>query len=529
MSPRRGQVITVMVVDDNDDHRHLMGRRLSEAGFVVQPAASAGEALALADGVDLVLLDNRLPGASGIEVLGALRQRGPSVIMVTGVGSETLAVEALRQGAADYVVKNPGYLAELPGVVERAWRHRDLEQRARELQRLTMLVSSAADRASTFDEIVEGARRLVRADACALFVTGSAGVTLEAFAGDERHRGTTLRDAAVRVLTQSAVEVAGIAGVTGVAGVAGVAAASLPVQAEGRLFVPIPSQDDTTLGVLVMVRPHAEAYPPEEVALARTFASYAGIALSNLARLELERTLVAELKQMLELRRSLVASVSHELRTPLTCIVGFTTTLLRQWSDLGDEARLDILERIDRSGRDLSELVEQLLDFAAVEAGRVEVRAAAIPLAPLVESVLDDLAPLLGNRSVAIDLQTPIVDADASLLRRTLANLVSNAAKYTEPGSPVTVQAHVEDGVVRIDVIDRGPGLTPEEVAQVFNPFWRAKHSIAGLRGTGLGLSLVQDYIRRMGGEVWVTSSPETGSTFSVTIPFSVSGTAAAS
>jgi signal transduction histidine kinase len=526
VSPRlTGQVITVMVVDDNDDHRHLMTRRLSEAGFVVRPAATASEALEVADQVDLVLLDNRLPGESGIEVLGALRQRGPSVIMVTGVGSEMLAVEALRQGAADYVVKNPGYLAELPGVVERAWRHRDLEQRARQLQRLTMLVSSAADRVSMFSEIVEGARRLLRSDACALFVTGADGVTLEAFAGADRDRGGALRDAAVRILAQ----VSGGDGPIPVNNGDSSETPSLPpTQADGRLLVPIPSHDGTPLGVLIVVGPSLEDYPPEEVALAQTFASYAGMAITNVARLELEQTLVAELQQMLELRRALVASVSHELRTPLTCIVGFTATLLRRWSDLDESSRVDILGRIDRSGRDLSELVEQLLDFAAVEAGRVETQTSAIELTPLVQSVLEDLAPLLGDRQVALELEAPVVDADASLLRRTLANLLSNAAKYSEPGSPVTVRAAADDGVVRIDVIDRGPGMTPDEVAQVFDPFWRAKHSIAGLRGTGIGLSLVQDYIRRMGGQVWVTSSPETGSTFSVTIPFSISGRAAA-
>src|SRR5579871_6910223 len=399
MTPRLpGQIITVMVVDDNDDHRHLMGRRLSESGFVVQPAASASEALTLADQVDLVLLDNRLPGANGIEVLGALRERGPSVIMVTGVGSETLAVEAMRQGASDYVVKNPGYLAELPSVVERAWQHRDLEQRARQLQRLTMLVSSATDRAGTFNEIVEGARRLLRADACALFVTGDEGVTLEASAGEERRPGTSLRDAAVRLLTQA----------PGDPPAAAESFPLVPVQSGGRLFVPIPSQDGAPLGVLIVVGPTVEGYPPEEVALARTFASYAGMAITNVARLELERTLVAELQQMLELRRALVASVSHELRTPLTCIVGFTATLLRRWPDLADESRLDILERIDRSGRDLSDLVEQLLDFAAVEAGRVDVRPTPIQLEPLLKSVLEDLAPLLADRPVAIDLITPV-------------------------------------------------------------------------------------------------------------------------
>jgi two-component system sensor histidine kinase KdpD len=425
--------------------------------------------------------------------------------MVTGAGSETLAVEAMRAGAADYVVKNPGYLAELPSVVERAWRHHDLEQRADELQRLTLLVSSAIDRAKTFHEIVEGARRLLRADACALYVAGPTGVALEAFAGDRDQEGAELRDAAVRSLTTSDDGM-------------------LPGSAE-RLLMPIPKQDGTSLGVLIVVAAGVGGYLPEEVALARTFASYAGIAIANLEQLERERTVVSELQQTLELRRSLVASVSHELRTPLTCIVGFTATLLRRWMDLGDDARLEILERIERSSHDLSELVEQLLDFAAVEAGRVEVAPTTVGLDAQVGSVLADLAPLLGTRPVERDIPAVAVTVDASLLRRTLANLISNAAKYTEPGTPLIVRARSDGEAIRVEVVDQGPGMTPDEVAQVFNPFWRAKHSIAGRRGTGIGLSLVQDYVRLMGGQVTVESNPETGSTFAFTIPLAVPAT----
>jgi DNA-binding NtrC family response regulator len=244
--PGASPSITVMIVDDNEDHRHLMARRISEAGFSVRPAQSAAEALANLDGVDLVLLDQRLPGASGIEVLGAIRERGPSVVMVTGVGSEALAVEAMRSGAADYVVKNAGYLAELPRVVERAWRHHDLEQRASELQRVALLVSSAADRESTFSEIVTGTRRLLRAEVCALYVAGSDGVSLEAFAGERgRHEHRDLHEVAVRALSGSG---------------------PVPVEGEGerRLVVPLPSLDGSSpLGVLIVVCVDTAGYLPE--------------------------------------------------------------------------------------------------------------------------------------------------------------------------------------------------------------------------------------------------------------------------
>src|SRR5205807_3402932 len=176
--------VTVLVVDDDADQRFLVQRRLETAGVEVRTAAGAEEALDSLDGVDLVLLDYLLPGASGLEILPQIREQGPSVVMLTGMGSEGLAVEAMRQGAVDYIVKDSSYLELLPQVVERAWRHHDLFRRAGELERIGLLVTSATDRTEVFSEIVAGARRLLRADGCALFVQTDGDLVLEAGAGE---------------------------------------------------------------------------------------------------------------------------------------------------------------------------------------------------------------------------------------------------------------------------------------------------------------------------------------------------------
>ncbi|MCU1463597.1 MAG: hypothetical protein JWO37_3672 [Acidimicrobiales bacterium] len=502
--------ISVLVVDDNEDHRHLIDRRLREAGHVVRQAADGGEALAKLDGIDLVLLDYRLPGLSGIDTLERIRSNGgPSVVMVTGMGSESIAVEAMRAGAIDYVVKDPDYLAALPQVVERAWRAHDLARRAREVQRLALLVNSAQERETIFGEIVAGARALLRADACALYVLTGRAVVREAMAGDVDADADELAAAAGAVLSDSKDALVDALAPQGDGEASGLT---------DRLFVPLPSPDGDPLGVLVLLAAEPRAFLLEEIELAGVFASFAGTALRNLSQLELERTLVAELQQSLELRRDLVASVSHELRTPLTCITGFSSTLLQHWDAIGDAERRDFVSKVRHHADELADLVEGLLDFASAEAGKLQPDLVAVDLSDAVQSAVDGLAPVIAGRDVTLAVEPVVVMADSHLLRRTLVNLIANAVKYSDPGSPVVVRAASDGGLVRVEVADRGIGLSADEAYRVFEPFWRAQRGDKGKRGTGIGLTLVRDYVRLMGGQVRVDSRPGEGSTFSFTL-----------
>jgi signal transduction histidine kinase len=491
---------TVLVVDDDPDHRFLIERALRNAGYPVIVVASGSEAIGRSREADLMLLDYRLPDMSGLDILKVVVEaEGPSVIMVTAMGSEHVAVEAMRSGAVDYVVKDANYLQALPGVLERAWRMHDLSRRAGLLDRISLLVHSSLDRSDVSREVLRGGRQVLRADACALVMTRPDGSLEEVVDGVDADLAEPVRRDARTLL-----------------------AGGTPAPAGDRLLVPLPEQDGRPLGVLVLMSREPREWADEEMALAQTFSSFAGIALANAAHMELERSLVSELQQTLDLRRGMVMSLSHELRTPLTCIRGFAETMLGHWEGLDERTRYDAVSTIAQHADDLQRLVEQLLDFGALETGRLEAVTELVELDEEITSTLSGLAPMIGGRAVDVSVEPVVVKADTRLLRRTLANLVSNAVKYSGPHGRISIEgrADVVGSVARVTVADTGTGLSEEEAAHVFEPFWRGRTAVtSATRGSGIGLALVQEYVRVMGGEVSVSSVPGQGSTFAFTLP----------
>jgi signal transduction histidine kinase len=499
-----GDAITVLVVDDNADHRTLIDHWLRSRGMKVRQARDAQAALAELDDVDVVLLDYRLPGMNGLEVLEQIRGRSqrPAVIMITGMGSETVAVEALRAGAVDYLVKDPDYLTRLPGVVERAWHTHDIARRAEELQRLALSVTSA-EHHRVFDDIVQGARSLLRADGARMFAFHD-GVLLPLAAVGTEERDDD--EVSVEVLSHLVRRVI-----------------HLDTSSEGRtLVLPLngEAEDPAPIGALAILSDRPRVFHREELQLAETFAAFASIALGHHARVELQGKLVAHLEQTVDSRRRFLASVSHELKTPLTCIAGFTETLIEHDGVLTDEERRDFLIRVRTHAAELGQLVDQLLDAAAAEGAPLEAKLEVVDIAAQVDTVLTALGPLVADRPVHLGVPHLEAVADARLLRRSLANLVSNAVKYSEAGTPIEISAVQVRDEVRIDVTDHGVGMTAEEVERVFEPFWRAPRALtSAARGTGIGLALVHEHMRAMGGSISARSVPGTGSTFILTLP----------
>lgn len=487
--------ISVLLVEDNPDHTHLIERRLRDGGVDVRRASSGREALSSLEGIDLVLLDYRLPDMSGLETLQEIRRvDGPSVVMVTGMGSEEIAVEAMRAGAIDYVVKDATYIRMLPEVVERAWRLHDLSRRAKQLQRLALLVNSAQDRRSIFAEIVNGAHKLLGAEMCALMVDQDGEMAVVARSGSSGDPDASLIERAEKISASQVVEV------------------------QQMLLLPL-SREDASLGVLA-VESGGRTFLDEERELAETFASFAGLALRNLRRHELEQRLIGELQQTLELRRDFVNSISHELRTPLACISGFASTILTHWGKLDEDTVHSSVEKIQHHGVDLTNLVEKLLDFSFMEQGRFASDVTEMELKTQIESSVADLAPLLATRPVELEVEPVQVSADPNLLHRVLSNLISNAVKASGAEDPIRVRGVQVDGFARVEVEDHGTGLSEEDLGHVFDPFWRSRHAIkAAQRGSGIGLTLVKEYVRAMGGDVGVRSKPGAGSTFYFTLP----------
>ena len=498
----------MLVVDDDPDHRFLIERALREADYKVIAVANGLDALDKMHDVDLMLVDYRLPDMTGIEVLrAAMEVEGPSVVMVTAMGSEHVAVEAMRSGAIDYVVKDANYLRALPSVIQRAYRMHDLSRRTRLLERITLLVNSSLDRPAVSREIMRGARQVLGADACALLIAGHDGdldVVVDGVAAPD-----------LESLTRDAQGL--LHDIEG------------KVDERDRLLVPLPEHEGRKLGVLMLLSNQPREWLPEELRLAETLAAFAGIALVNASRMELEQSLVSELQQTLDLRRGMVMSLSHELRTPLTCIRGFAETMLGHWEGLDDKARRDAVSTISAHADDLQRLVEQLLDFGALETGRLEALPEIVDMEREITAILSALAPMIGDRAVDVDVDPVVVRADPRLLRRALANLVSNAVKYSGPHGRIAIVGRAEESAARLTVIDSGVGLSEEEAAHVFEPFWRARSAVSSAtRGSGIGLALVQEYVRVMGGEVSVASVPGQGSQFSFTLPLAGAGAAAA-
>lgn len=196
----------------------------------------------------------------------------------------------------------------------------------------------------------------------------------------------------------------------------------------------------------------------------------------------------------------------------MTAIRGFARFLADD--PLPDEERHDLADRILSNALSLQDLIDHLKSWALLESGRVELSPEPIPLAPFLADLVDDLAPLLGGRTVAIEMGDVVVGADPRGLARVLRNLLGNAARHTLPGDAIRISAHMHEGAVTVAVTDAGEGMPAELVPHVFDRFERG---VGG--GTGLGLAIVREYVELHGGSVSVESAPGAGATFRFSLP----------
>lgn len=212
-------------------------------------------------------------------------------------------------------------------------------------------------------------------------------------------------------------------------------------------------------------------------------------------------------------------SATHDLRVPVTCIESFSGELRERWRSLTDDEREDLLTQIEEQAHQLDDLVTALLEYSSTERGQRSASIFPLPLREVVEAALEAVAPLVGGRPMEVRVPQVEVLADAVLLTRSLTHLLTNAIRYSPPGTPVTVEARVDPDWVRVDVIDQGSGLDAETAARAFEPFWRRRtEEEEEPPGLGLGLALTAEYVRAMGGTVGVESTPGEGSTFSFTL-----------
>jgi len=291
------------------------------------------------------------------------------------------------------------------------------------------------------------------------------------------------------------------------------------------LAVPL-LREDRIVGGLVVSRKAAGEYAPEVVNLLKTFATQSVLAIEN-ARLFLE---IEEKSQQLEAasrhKSQFLANMSHELRTPLNAILGYTELILDNiYGEVPEKVR-DVLNRLQKSGRHLLGLINDVLDLSKIEAGQLVLSLSDYSLKDVVQTITTAVEALAAEKKLALKVtlapDLPPGHGDERRIAQVLLNLVGNAIKFTEAGE-VRVQATLTDGAFLVSVADTGPGIAPADQARIFEEFQQADTSPTRKKGgTGLGLSIARRIVELHGGRLWVESSPGHGSTFRFTLPVRV-------
>ena len=234
-----------------------------------------------------------------------------------------------------------------------------------------------------------------------------------------------------------------------------------------------------------------------------------------------------EVENISKKKSEFISAVSHELRTPLTSIKGYASILMT--GKLGDipSAVKERLGKINLHSDNLVKLINDLLDIARIESGRVEMRTILLPVKPLLTNISDLLTPQLSAKTltlrVNIQPDTPDIEIDPSQVERVFINLISNAIKFTPPGGTITINAIPQwsGNTLSCEIADTGIGIKKEDLAKVFDEFYRVDNEInINVKGSGLGLALAKNIVEAHGGKMWIVSEPGAGTTVHFNLPF---------
>ena len=287
-------------------------------------------------------------------------------------------------------------------------------------------------------------------------------------------------------------------------------------------------REERIVGALVVRRKAPGEFPRETVDLLQTFATQSVLAIQN-ARLFQE---VAEKSRQLEAasrhKSEFLANMSHELRTPLNAILGFNELILGGiYGDLPPDLR-EPLTDIQNSGKHLLRLINNVLDLAKIEAGRMELAATDYAVEDIVERVRTSLQPLAVEKRLDLTASVPegipIAYGDAGRITQCLLNLAGNAVKFTRHGR-VEIAVELQGDRLVYRVADTGIGIAKDKIETLFTEFRQGDPTITGeFGGTGLGLSITKKFVEMHGGRIWVESELGKGSIFSFAIPLRLPG-----
>ncbi len=296
---------------------------------------------------------------------------------------------------------------------------------------------------------------------------------------------------------------------------------ALPLKREGRV-----------LGALTLGRRAIGSFSPQVIELLQTFAAHSTLAMQNARLFRALEEKSRELEAASQHKSQFLANMSHELRTPLNAILGYTELIVDKiYGDVPPKI-LDVMERVQKSGRHLLSLINDVLDLSKIEAGQLQLSLKDYSFADTLNTVVTAIEPLAAEKGLELTLEVepdlPLGFGDDRRLAQVLLNLLGNAVKFTDEGS-VRVGASRCDGEYLVSVADTGPGIPASEQQRVFREFQQVDDSSTRAKGgTGLGLAIARKIVEMHGGRLWLESELGAGSTFYFSIPVRAQRTAEA-
>jgi signal transduction histidine kinase len=285
-------------------------------------------------------------------------------------------------------------------------------------------------------------------------------------------------------------------------------------------------RENALIGVITMWRREVRPFTDKQIALVKTFADQAVIAVENVRLFQELQDRTEQLEIASKHKSQFLANMSHELRTPMNAILGYTELVVDEIYGEVPEPIREVLERVQKSGQHLLGLINAVLDLSKIEAGQLTLSLSDYAMQEVVQTVFMSVESLAAEKQLALKVDLPHDlpngKGDAQRISQVLLNLLGNALKFTETGE-IGIRVSCVDDAFTVAVSDAGPGISDVDQQTIFDEFQQADTSSTRKHGgTGLGLSIARKIVEMHGGRIWVESSLGKGSTFWFTIPIQV-------
>jgi two-component system phosphate regulon sensor histidine kinase PhoR len=474
---------TILVIDDEERVREGCRKVLAREGYEVSIAEGGDRGLKMIEQqhYDIILLDLMMPSLSGFDVLAHVKALHPDslIIVISGYATLENSIEAMKRGAFDFIPK-PFSPEQLRVMIKKAIEYnRAMQDIADEKSRMRVLINRLTDGVMATDS----RKRVLLANPAFLRMLGCHEVQAVG-----RPVGEVIRHAQIEQMIDKALALSGTELVELTEEICGETEAGQPGPILSARCLPYIDRAGRNVGTITVLHD------------------------------------ITALKRMDQIKSEFVSMVSHEIRSPLNSVLAQMDVVRDGLAGKVTKRQQEILSRASEKIMSLLSMASELLDLARIESGLISQEKEQLNLADILKDQVAFHSAKAQAKSISLELE-PLpelvpVFAERRNMEEVFSNLISNAINYTPEGGKVTVAAAMESGYLKASVRDNGIGMAPEELGQIFKPFYRIKDDKTRLIiGTGLGLAIVKSIVEAHNGFIRVESEPDHGSTFHVYLP----------